>query len=52
MQDLFALATIAKELKHRGSVLGIPEAALDMQKRLPEFKMIYISPFHILERGK
>jgi hypothetical protein len=52
LQELFALATIADELKRRGSVLGQPTAALDMQRRLPEFKSIYISPNHIMDKGK
>lgn len=52
MGELFALATIAEELKRRGSSLGEQDAALDMQRRLPEFKMIYISPSHIMDRGK
>lgn len=50
MQELFALATIAHQLRLRGSNNGCSEAALDMQRRLPEFRMIYISPSHIFER--
>lgn len=50
--ELFALATISEELKRRGEILKQPVAALRMQERLPSFKMIYLSPYHIMERGK
>ena len=51
LQELFALVTIAKELKSRGVANKQSKAALHMQQCLPEFKMIYISPFHIVDRG-
>lgn len=47
-KELFALATIAQELQQRNS----PEAAKDMQSRIPEFRMIYISPNHIRDTPK
>lgn len=48
LTELFALATIAEELKRRGERTGQQEAATTMQKCLPSFEMIYISPYHIL----
>ncbi len=48
--ELFALATISEELKRRGKKLGHISAANNMQERLPSFKMIYMSPYHIMER--
>eukprot|EP00934_Nitzschia_sp_Nitz4_P002648 Nitzschia sp. Nitz4//scaffold120_size68122//65636//67942//NITZ4_006056-RA/size68122-processed-gene-0.42-mRNA-1//1//CDS//3329534314//2638//frame0 len=50
--ELFALATITEELHRRGRLNGNMEASLDMERRLPSFKMIYISPYHIMDRGK
>jgi hypothetical protein len=50
MNELFALATIENELKLRGSANGCSEEASDLQQRLPEFRMIYMSPSHIIER--
>lgn len=52
LQELFALATISKELTRRSQMLHQREAADDMQKRLASFEMIYISPHHIMSRGK
>lgn len=46
-KELFALATIAEELQHRN-----PEAHEDMKWRLPEFKMLYISPCHLREKPR
>jgi hypothetical protein len=46
--ELFALTTIAQELQQRNS----PEVAIDMQSRIPEFRMIYISPNHIRDTPK
>ena len=54
MVELFALAQIAEELKRRSgatSNAAAGAAALDMQQRIPEFKMIYASPYHFRERG-
>ena len=50
MVELFALATIREDLKRRGALLGRTESMIDIQRRIPEFKMIYISPFHIMDR--
>jgi hypothetical protein len=50
MNELFALATIENELRLRGSTNGCSKEASDMQRHLPEFRMIYISPSHIIER--
>jgi len=50
MHELFALATIENELKKRGKANGGHAAAEDMQRRLPEFRMIYLSPSHIIEK--
>ena len=43
MVELFALATIREDLKRRGALLGRTESMIDIQRRIPEFKMIYIS---------
>lgn len=50
-QELFALATISEELKRRGELTGHRSSAQKMQERLPSFKMIYMSPNHIMDRG-
>lgn len=56
MKELFALGTIASELTKRGSSPGTPEsskaAAARMKSCLPEFKMVYISPQHVLYKQK
>lgn len=56
LKELYALATIAEELKKRGEHIGSSrrskEAALSMKSCLPEFKMIYISPQHVLLKKK
>ena len=55
LEDLFALASIAQELKKRGLDTDSPEqkeAAEEMQSRIPEFKAIYISPHHFRSRGE
>jgi len=52
MQELFALATISEELLRRGKHLGHTIDAQNMQERLPSFKMIHMSPHHIMDRGK
>jgi hypothetical protein len=65
MVEFFSLATIAQELKYRGAIdddnnnkdntnkplTAKAAAARDMQRRIPEFKMIYISPYHFRSRG-
>jgi len=50
MHELFALATIENELKRRASANASTSASREMQRRLPEFRMIYISPSHIIEK--
>jgi hypothetical protein len=57
MKELFALATIAEQLQLRGNASSVNNsetnrAAADMQGRIPEFRMIYISPRHFRERSK
>jgi hypothetical protein len=59
MKELFALATISAELTKRGSsaqtntTLDASEvAARSMKSCLPEFKMVYISPQHVLYKPK
>eukprot|EP00536_Pseudo-nitzschia_multiseries_P014812 jgi/Psemu1/262445/estExt_Genewise1Plus.C_7700008 len=56
VKELFALTKISSELKRRG---GIPakdspasEAARSMAACLPEFKMVYISPQHLVFKEK
>lgn len=41
-KELFALATVAQELKRRNS-----KAAVDMQSRIPNYCMVYVSPHHL-----
>lgn len=50
--ELFALATISQELHSRGYSTGHLDDALAMQERIPSFKMLYISPHHIMSRGQ
>lgn len=59
MKELFALATISAELTKRGSsaqnktTLDASDAAArSMKSCLPEFKMVYISPQHVLYKPK
>ena len=54
LKESYALATIAEELKKRGerNSRRSKEAALSMKSCLPEFKMIYISPQHVLLKKK
>ncbi|KAL3909892.1 MAG: hypothetical protein SGILL_007908, partial [Bacillariaceae sp.] len=47
LTELFALATIAEQLRQRGISNQQEEAAETMRECLPSFEMIYISPFHI-----
>jgi hypothetical protein len=59
-KEVFSLATIASELIRRQRINGYSsttpltaaEAAHDMKKRIPEFVCVYISPFHLRDRGK
>ena len=46
-KELFALATIAQDLEKRS-----PTARDDMKWRLPEYKMLYISPCHLRETSR
>jgi hypothetical protein len=47
LTELFALATIAEELRKRGESTRCKDSAKLMQDCLPSFQMIYISPHHI-----
>uniref|UniRef100_A0A7S2XL92 Uncharacterized protein n=1 Tax=Attheya septentrionalis TaxID=420275 RepID=A0A7S2XL92_9STRA len=56
MGELFALATIARQLVIRSSRSGelndvIVTSAHAMKARIPDFRMIYISPHHLVDRG-
>ena len=60
-KELFALATIAQELRRRqrydktgNATDGADnlEPSQDMLGRLPAFKMMYISPFHLKDKPK
>jgi hypothetical protein len=51
MADLLALKTIAQELEIRGQEMQADQAAQDMQRRIPEFKMLYLSPHHFRSHG-
>ena len=51
LKELFALATIDEDLRRRGVLTNNMGAAIDMQRRTPEFSMLYISPFHIVEKS-
>mmetsp|Transcript_18938 Transcript_18938/g.31355 ORF Transcript_18938/g.31355 Transcript_18938/m.31355 type:complete len:634 (+) Transcript_18938:84-1985(+) len=48
-REVFSLALISRELVVRGALH--PEAASNMRSRIPEFKMVYISPHHLRNRG-
>lgn len=48
-REVFSLALISRELSLRGA--AHPKAANDMRWRIPEFKMLYISPHHLRDRG-
>lgn len=50
MVELFALCTVAQELKHRSK--AHPDAARHISQRIPAFRMIYISPHHLGEKRK
>jgi hypothetical protein len=55
--ELFALAIISRELAERikqtdRSNSSPLQAAEDMRRRIPEFRMIYCSPQHLYERPK
>ena len=50
LQQLFALATIAKELHKREDLNK--EAAEELKQSIPEFGCIYISPFHLGEKRR
>jgi hypothetical protein len=51
LDELFALATIAEELQARGETLN-PRGAQELKERIPEFRMIYISPHHLGEKRR
>jgi len=50
MKELFALAEISQELQARGT--SNPAAAQHLKERIPEFKMIYVSPNHLGEKRR
>jgi hypothetical protein len=50
-KELFALATISRELKQRRQMC-CQEAADDMQRRIPDFRMVYMAPQHLNQRPK
>jgi len=53
MKELFALGTIAQQLNKRGQHSPeSKEASKAMKACLPEFKMVYISPQHVLYKPK
>ena len=43
-----AIVVVENTTTHLNKGLNSKDAALDMQRRLPQFKMIYISPYHIM----
>eukprot|EP00930_Biecheleria_cincta_P069410 TRINITY_DN57151_c0_g1_i1.p1 TRINITY_DN57151_c0_g1~~TRINITY_DN57151_c0_g1_i1.p1 ORF type:complete len:611 (+),score=79.89 TRINITY_DN57151_c0_g1_i1:127-1959(+) len=47
--EVLELANIARQLHERRQ--RAPEAAADMRSRIPEFKVIYISPQHLRDRS-
>jgi len=49
--EVFALATIEKELGVRGEQTGSADAAAGMRARIPEFKFLYVSQAHLVHRG-
>lgn len=49
-REVFSLATVTQELLDRTACA--PEAARNMQKRIPCFYMLYISPYHLRDRGR
>jgi hypothetical protein len=51
-KELFALATISRELTRRRLEGCAQEAADDMQMRIPDFRMVYIAPQHLNQRPK
>lgn len=53
MKELFALGTISTQLTTRGKQNETSlQAASAMKNMLPEFKMVYISPQHVLYKPK
>lgn len=48
-REVFSLVTIRQELVRRGA--KFPEAAEYMRARIPEFVMVYLSPYHVRNRG-
>jgi hypothetical protein len=49
-QEIFSLVTLASELQQRQGIA--PQAAAHMARRIPTFSMVYISPFHLRDRGQ
>ena len=53
LQEVFSLSLISKQLQERGSVNDHgAKAAAAMKKRIPEFVMLYLSPFHLRDRSR
>ena len=53
LQEVFSLSLISSELQQRGVTSETVQAAAERMKgRIPEFVMVYISPFHLRDRGK
>ena len=48
--EVFSLAGISQELLERSKTLS-PEAADAMRSRIPEFTMLYLSPYHLRDRA-
>jgi hypothetical protein len=49
-QEIFSLVTLASELQQRQVIA--PQAAANMARRVPTYSMVYVSPFHLRDRGQ
>ena len=49
-KEVLSLAAITQELIHRSTLS--PDAADAMKDRIPRFLMLYVSPYHLRDRGK
>lgn len=49
-REIFSLATISQELLKRNEL--DPHAVSAMRQRIPGFLMLYLSPYHLRDRGK
>lgn len=53
MQEVFSLSVISRELQERGLIRETVRAAAErMKRRIPEFVMVYMSPFHMRDRSR